>query len=63
MDKFGNALIKELHDTGSCVVKKAKLALHENVVNFDEDPYLQEGIGYEIQKATLLDLVSDLKTF
>ena len=61
-DKFDNPLIKQLHDTGSSVIKQAKVALHENVLNFDEDPYLQDGTEFDIQKAALLDFTSNVIT-
>ena len=57
-DKFDNPLTKQLHDIGALVTKKVKVSLHENVTTFQEDQYLRDVTGCEIQKAELLDFTS-----
>lgn len=53
-DGFKNELTKKLHDVGTAVIQKTKVSIHENVIGYNEDDYLQEETNMKIQKAELL---------
>jgi hypothetical protein len=36
-DGFDNSTTKKLHDVGVAVMRKTRLSIHENVMEFDED--------------------------